>query len=311
MNPAIHGYRAYGLAIGSELHLPELPADERYMGDDSGEASLCDVNIRLGATPEHVDEFRTSSPTHEASAEHLLLRIDGVARYLVSHGRQITVDPDAAASEHDVRVFLLGTCFGALLHQRGLLVLHASGIRTAVRAALFAGPSGAGKSTLLGELLRRGYAMTVDDVAAVRVDGSGQPILLPSYPRTRMWSDAAERFGIETSGLQRTRSHMDKYERQVWDQFSADEAPLRRIYHLAGSNGDEMSVTPLEPLAVIPTLVANTYRRVLLDGLAMRRSHFDLASQVARTVPVRRVIRPDDPLRLPELADLIVTDLHT
>ena len=51
--------------------------------------------------------------------------------------------------ESDVRVFLLGSCIGALLHQRGILVLHAGAIHTDKGAVLFTGPWGIGKSTLL------------------------------------------------------------------------------------------------------------------------------------------------------------------
>lgn len=260
--------------------------------------------------PDHLDDAVVAMESYEVKPDHLLLRIPSVASYHVSHGRQIVVDAPRTSNEHDVRVFLLGTCFGALLHQRGLLVLHASGIGSDHGAAVFAGGSGAGKSTLLAELMRRGRKMMVDDVCALTFDESAEPIVMPSYPRSRMWSDAAAQLAIDVAGLPRTRAHMDKYERQVPEQFWDRVAPVRRIYHLAGSNGDALSLSAVEPLAVIRTVLDNTYRKTLLDGLGMRRHHFDLASAVARAVPVRCVIRPTDGFRLAELADLILSDLE-
>lgn len=296
---------AYGLLIESELEIPEMLAV-----DSSDSSASPDVTVRVGTVPRFLADPLSSTDAFEASKVEMLLRIDGVAHYLVSGGREIVVAPDPAASDHDVRVFLLGTCFGALLHQRGALVLHASGMGTPTGAVLFAGPSGAGKSTLLAEMLRRGFEMMVDDVCGIfATDEQDRLVVQPSYPRTRMWADTADQMGIETEGLQRTRSHMDKYERQLPDHFWAEPAPIRRIYHLAVGPGDEMSLTPVPPMVVIPLIVNSTYRRVFLDGFDIREHHFDLASRIARLVPVVHVVRPADTFRLAELADLILDDL--
>ena len=298
---ALDRHTAYGLTIESELALPEMPPAAR-VGDP-------DVVVRIGTVPDHLEGALLAAENYEASADEMLLRISGVARYLVARGNEVIVEPDLDADEHDVRVFLLGTCMGALLHQRGALVLHASGFRTSEGAVLFAGRSGAGKSTLLAEMIDRGFDMMVDDVAGVfPVDHDGL-VLQPSYPRTRMWADAAAHLGVETDGLQRTRSHMDKYERQLPDRFWDRPSPIRRIYHLAGSRGDELSLTPVPRVHVVPIIVNNTYRQVFLDGFDIRQRHFELASRVARTVPVVQVIRPADSFRLAELADLILADL--
>ena len=47
--------------------------------------------------------------------------------------------------EGDVRAYLLGTAIGALLHQRGLLPLHASAVEVNGRAVAFIAPAGHGK----------------------------------------------------------------------------------------------------------------------------------------------------------------------
>ena len=109
---------------------------------------------------------------YQATANQFLLKMDGGGRYLVQNGNEIIVEPAADSLASDVRVFLLGSCIGALLHQRGLLVIHAGAVYTEKGAVLFTGHSGCGKSTLLGELMRRGYKMMVDDVCAVTLDAS-------------------------------------------------------------------------------------------------------------------------------------------
>ena len=302
-----HWFRAYGLLFGASIPIPEMTAAD-VAGLPRGAAP--DVVIADGDFPDSLPDPVVRSRVHEVNAEALLLRVDGVGRYLVSGGREVLIDPDPAATAHDVRVYLLGTCLGALLHQRGFLVLHASGVATERGAVLFAGASGAGKSTLLAELLRRGYKMVVDDVCAVRFDAEDQPIVVPSYPRTRLWADAAAQFAIDTTNLPRTRSSWDKFERQVPEQFSDREANLTHVFCLAAPcDGGELSLERLGPIDAFTTLVENTYRGILLDGLDRRTDHFELASRAARAVEVIRVRRPAGSYGVEEVADVVVRAL--
>lgn len=301
-------FRAYQLMFASSIPIPEMISiDAEQRGGYTP-----DVVIAEGEFPDDLPEALESSAVHEANAEALLLRVAGVGRYLVRGGREILIDPDPAATAHDVRVFLLGTCLGVLLHQRGLLILHASGVASDRGALLFAGASGAGKSTLLAELLRRGYKMIVDDVCAVRFDDESRPIVIPAYPRTRLWADAAARFEVDTTNLPRTRPSWDKFERQVPDQFWAHEAFLTHVFHLADPHdGEEFLLESLPPFEAFTTLVDHTYRGILLDGLDLRASHFELASRAAGSVKVLRVRRPADSYRLVELADLVLGSLES
>jgi hypothetical protein len=300
-------YRAYGLTFLSSFPIPEMTEVDAASGHPDAEP---DVTISIGSVPDHLEDSILAGSAYETNLEQLLLRIKGVGQYLVSGGRTIVVRPVDDADRHEVRVFLLGSCIGAILNQRGFLVLHASVIGTAGGAILFAGPSGAGKSTLLGELLARGHRMMVDDVCAVRFDDTDRPIVVPSYPRTRLWASAAEKLAIDVTGLPRTRATMEKFERQVPEQYWDLEAPLARLYHLTATDTDQFSITRLTPLEAFETVLRNGYRdMMLLDGFDRRPEHFAMASKVARCAVVSRVVRPIDGFRLQELADLIEQDL--
>lgn len=301
----LHCYCAYNLIVQSEFPLPELLPMSAGDGSPERAATLPVVHIRQGDVPTGLEQATAQGVLYQASANQFLLKLDRIARYLVRNGNEIIIQPATDALASDIRVFLLGSCFGALLHQRELLVLHASGIQTERGALLFCGPSGIGKSALLGELLKRGYPMVVDDVCAVTVDGTGQPMVLPAYPRTRLWADSAKALQIDTEGLERTRPTMEKYERQLPDQFFDQPTPLRHIYHLTTHNQDDMRLEPLPPIQTFNAVLHNTYRYGFLDGLALRRPHFQLVSAVAGQVGVTRVARPSGRFTLQVLADAI------
>jgi hypothetical protein len=294
-------YTAYQLNIHAEFPIPEFPA-----GDETAPP---DVVIRLGALPAKLENVTGKGVVYQAAANKFLLTLQDLASYLVQNGNEIIVEPAPDSLDSDVRVFLLGSCIGALLHQRGILVIHAGAVYTEKGAVLFTGPSGVGKSTLLGELLRRGYKMMVDDVCGVVLDAAGIPLVLPGYPRTRLWSDSAEKLEQDVHEMVRTRPNMEKFERQAAEQYWDQPAPLRRIYLLSASNKDELYLKPAPRIHTFQIVLHNTYRQQFLDGLELRAPHFNLISAVAKQTGVTHVTRPVQPFRLTELADLIEQDL--
>jgi hypothetical protein len=214
-------YAAFGLNLSSELELPELPA--------ATTDAVPDVRIRLGPVPERLPDAQAGGVLYQTAPARFLLALEHT-RFLVQDGSDIRFDRLEQRPEQ-LRVFLLGSCLGALLHQRGLLPLHGSAIRTPRGAVVFLGHSGAGKSTLLGAMLQRGHALLADDVAAVRITGEGQPLVEPAIPRLRLWADSAERLGYLPALLQQEQPELEKYILPP-PEFAPGAAPLHRIYVL-------------------------------------------------------------------------------
>lgn len=290
-------YKTYELILHSEFPIPEfIPYP----------AEVADVTLRYGEVPEQLETIEGRGVLYQANARQFLLKLDDIAHYLVQNGNEIIVSPRGTVA--DMRVFLLGSALGALLHQRGLLVLHAAAFYTPAGAVLLCGVSGAGKSTLLNELLRRGYPMLVDDVCGVAI-AADQPLVLPGYPRTRLWLDSAKHLGQSVEGLERTRPSLEKYERQVPEHYWDQPAPLQKIYLLTAHNQDAIELEAIPRLQGFGVVTHNTYRYQFLEGLAMQAPHFKLVAAVAQRVPVARVTRPSGSFLLTELADAIEQDL--
>ena len=172
-----HIYRSSGLRLVSEIALPGLILDPDCDDD-------FDVVVRYGPVPESLPGAVAVGPTWQILDGTFLVTIPGVARFLLTGGREIVVELIPGSTPQDVAIFLIGTVFGILLHQREHIVLHASAVRVGAKAVLFCGASGAGKSTIAAALGGHGFPLVTDDVCAVALDGEKGPVVLPDGAST-------------------------------------------------------------------------------------------------------------------------------
>ena len=293
-------YYAFGLNIESEIECPLLIA---------GDGSAPDLAIRLGDVPHELSQAQERESIYQISTGRLLLKIDKVARYLVSDGREITVEPHSTAAEKDVRLFLLGSAMGALLHQRGVWPLHGSAVANRNGAVLFVGDSGSGKSTMAGAFHQRGFQALSDDVCAITEGDNGTIQVWPAIPRIRLWTDSVLKLGGEPNQLTRTRDSLDKYELSL-QQFGLGPVKVQVVYAMYTSDAQEaVRLILLKGFDKLQELTTNTYRLPFLAGMQLAPQHFQQAQALARQARVVRITRPRQPFLLDELADMIERDL--
>jgi len=274
-------YELFGLRVRSAIALPELvPAD----GDGPS-----DVAIRIDKLRpfegELVDNF-------VIVAEGAVLNVPGAGRYLIRDGREIIVDADPEGSLRHLRLYLLGSAFGALLHQRNLLPLHGNSIEIGGRAVAFLGHSGAGKSTMAAWFHDRGFEILADDVCVVTFDGE-VPMAQPGIPRLRMWRDALEASGRSAEGYDLSFDDAEKYNVPTRIRKGTGPIELGAIYLLKRAEEDAESgrIERLRGVEALDALVANTYRGAYVPMMGGTQRHLASCLALVRTVPVFAVHR--------------------
>ena len=263
--PAV--YRAFGLRIASEIALPELPFDPLDDGQDA------DVAIRRGRVPPSLVGARLPHPAIQVTDADVLITVDP-GRYLITAGRTIWVDAAPDASGRDLRLHLLGTALGALLHQRAILPLHANAIDLGRVAIAIAGPAGAGKSSLAAAFQARGRAVLCDDVCAVRFE-AGEAVALPGIARIKLWRDTLEGLAIDRAGLERVADGMDKYSLPTPAATIRRALPLTRLYVLSDQPASAATFAPLTGAAAMSAVIGNIYRWPLAQAMGMAKAQFD------------------------------------
>lgn len=245
-------YWSYGLKIESDFLLPEL---ELVTVEDKP-----DIIIRKGIVPPTLEDAIEKGVRFEASTDKFLLKIDNIAKFYVTKGTEIIVQPYNGSDDADIRVFLLSSVFAALLDQRGCLVLHGACIEIDGKGILFTGFSGTGKSTLAAAFYKKGYRILADEICAINFSQTGIPIAIPSFPKLNIWKDAAEKLGLDISSLFPIRRKLKKYMLDVKEQFSKVPVPVSIIYLLTPDNNKELSITEIIDSYKTNIITYNAYR---------------------------------------------------
>ena len=292
-----HKYSVYGLTVESAIPCPGLSPGE----------GPTDATVRFGTVARH-PEASAAGVLYRTHDGAFVFALDGIARFLVTGGREIIVEPAPRVDHDTVRIFLLGSAFGALLHQRGVLPLHASAVEIDGRCVAFAGPSGYGKSTLAAAFHRRGHPLVSDDVLAVEARGADPPLAYPGLPEIKLWEDALDKLEISAEGLRRIRPELAKSRLPIADRHQKP-LPLSRVYLLTLRQADGIEIEPVAGMIKLEALAEVTYRRRFVDDLGGQREHFELCVAVSRHVALRKVSRPRTGSMLDDLVTRIEEDL--
>ena len=274
-------YRVFGLRVQSEIALPEL-----VEGHGGG---LPDVIIKLGKLPLIGGERMRGFAVTPTGA---MLDVPKAARYLIRNGSEIIVDPDPDGSERHLRLYLLGSAFGAILHQRRLLPLHANSIDIGGRAVAFMGRSGAGKSTMAAWFHDRGFDVLADDVCVITFN-DGRPMAHPGIPRLRMWRDALEASGRSAEAYQLAFDDAEKYNVPTRLRDATKSVELAAAYLLNKPDPDRTRpfIERLAGIEALEGLISNTYRGAYVRMLGRTHEHLSSCLLLAKLIPVFAVNR--------------------
>lgn len=294
-------YLLGGITFVSELALPELTPVQRE------QPSPHPVTIRVGHVPALLSGAVRLDAYHSASATRYLLDIPGVARFLVSDGREIVVAPAPDALLSDVRSYLIGSVFVVLCQQRGLLPLHASAVYSEAGVLAFVGNSGQGKSTLAAHLAQRGYPVVADDICLIDTGKEGLVQVTPTAPWLKLWRNSLETLGARPEGLARVFSDDDKY--RLPNTADLREAPLGKLIFIeTADESNPASATVMEDLSrleALPLLMSLVHHAWLLEATGQREQTFLRCSRVLSQATAHRLIRPWGLDHLDSTLDLI------
>jgi hypothetical protein len=241
----------------------------------------------------------------------LLFNADG-SRLRV-HWRQASAD--AAAFWEDLSAWVLDAALGFAARLRGWPVLHGNVIVAGGRAIGLLGHKGTGKSTLAAAFLAAGCPLLADDHVVLKPEGAAF-LAQPGPPRLRLWPNSLPVLSAQADDLSRAYSYLEK--RLVDLAPGADgplprhhgaPLPLRALYILEPRDPerDAPAIESLPPAAALHQALVFRWSRVPLAP-EQSAAEFAALAQLARAIPIRRVLRPDGLNTLGQVARAIRED---
>ena len=286
-------YRVSGLSVASEIDLPGLiaavPSARRR--SRSG-AARCRKACRSQTA---------SGPTWQIAGKQFLMRIPDIARFLLNDGSEIVVAPESEASAADIPIFILGTVFGILLHQREQIVLHASAVRVNGKAVLFCGPSGAGKSTLAAALAQRGYPLVTDDFCTLTADGAGAPLVHPDGRQLKLWAQAIERLDLAQQRGERVRAKPGEILRRAERGFHRAAGARRGLCVARGAAAARAGDRTAERGRRGAVAAAQRLSALLVRRMDQKANYFHAATTIANVAGIFHLTRALDFAKMPDV----------
>lgn len=275
-------YSIYHLNISSGI-----PLTEPFQESHPAEGFEPDIII---STEPHISTPEPKPWFEVVGEQHVRLRIEDQAIIEIKEGQHIRVQMRHPADESLIRLYLLGSAMGCILHQRGLIPLHISTVCINGQAWGFTAPSGTGKSTLAARLHHfAGCPMVSDDVAALYLI-DGQPFVAGGPPLMKLQPEFAALFTDATiSPIPYPESN--KLKVQPKNAFIQGLVPLAGIVVLERDETQPKGSLEIEPLRGAEAFMGAReaiYRHQMGLAMSSQAHMFNKLTELTTHVPFYR-----------------------
>jgi hypothetical protein len=319
-------YQVSGLNILSDTPFPEL-YPRTVEPCDSPDGLLVQLSARAteNAFPHphwFLDQHLENGQPWMARAKNddgYLLRYHGLADFwLDRRGREVTCCArTAGVSDLTIRALLLDHVLPLALSLRGKYALHAAAVVTQQGVCAFSGDSGIGKSTMAASLSLVGNRFLTDD--CLILEDRGTIVAAPAHPSIKLCDDALETLMPMAKDTEPVADYTSKRRVRLAvseKEFWTGSHPLARIYFLvrgeeaaARSPGALPAIERLSPREAFVELVNYSIRLDSTDHEMLFRE-FQFTERLARSVPTRRLLMPEDLRSLEAARRIIDADLE-
>ena len=302
MNPTLHQYSAYGVAIASEWPLALPERRDRA-------AHLTAVEFADGTA----DDFADVTSDADESWFHCRLLPD-CSTYLrwskfyefrvQADGSRILCRPLHETDRTVLQNFLFGQALSFALVHQGLEPLHAGVVRIEDTAIGLLGDCTFGKSTLVASFVRAGHRVVTDDLLMIARE-NGQTLACAGTGRIKLNPDSARVFlndaraGEPLNPLTTKRSFPLRS-----DEQQPTPLPLTHLFVLPTPaerrQSTSIDIQPLSRPALFHELIKNTFNVEVFTRSRLERQ-FASAARLAADVGGFRARYPEGLEHLPEI----------
>jgi hypothetical protein len=263
-----------------------------------------DVSIVFGKNPTHISNIKNKGVLFESSPSDFLLNVSDIGSFRVQDGRSITIQPNPRANNLDISLLLISSVFPAIVHQLGKLPFHGSCIDSSNGSIIICGDSSSGKSSIAASFALQNCHILSDDMSVIDCKLSNNPIVYSGVPYLKLWKDVITYLRI-SQPLDRVRSNVNKYYYPLSNFDPKYSNRLSYIICLERTNYNQLKIRLVDGIDKFKALTKYIHRKAYTSSNDAYKNQFKILSSIANHVPVYIIERPESPLDIYRVKDLI------
>ncbi len=259
------------------------------------------VKITAVAAARKVEAPSYFSANWQVNAGEFSMQVEEVGSFYAAGGAEAEYSVLQGADPGWVRLYLNGQVAVALMHQRGMMTLHASSFVHNGKGVMILGESGAGKSSLTASFAIGGAGLLTDDITPVVMKDT-RPHIMALHESIRIRKNTAEQLNIDGSLLREAESGTGKQYMKAGVGNVAHH-PLDVILRVEVGDVDAPVIEEPLPAEKFSFLRSEICMSELLAGMAeTETAYLHQLVRIIEEVPFARVVRP---------AGIKIADLHS
>ncbi len=237
------------------------------------------------------------------------MTVKNVGHFYACNGKKIEYSPDEKTDAASIELYMNGSVYGAILHQRQILPLHGSSFIFNRSGVMLCGDSGAGKSSLTTSFCLNGGEFLTDDVTPILFNEK-KPVIWPKSGKIKLWDDSLQQFEKEKNDLTKIRPEDEKYYFEI-ESNQTEAYPLNTILILQVTDDDEVSFEEVQKVEAFSYLHKEIYRREYLFAMPETESaYLKKISSICEQVTITKVQRPQT-ISIHKMREIIENHLQT
>jgi hypothetical protein len=219
------------------------------------------------------------------------LDLEGIAWFYANNGNQIELISHLPDSQSVIELYLNGSVYGAILHQRKTLPLHGSCFQYQGLGVMICGESGVGKSSLTASFCLSGANFLTDDVTPILFN-RGKPHIWGVSDRIKLWSDSLLQLNQKEEGLERIFPRQGKFYFPI-ESDNEMVLLLNHVFIIQIHDEPTIWAQPLRGVEKFAALRKEIYRSEYLEGMPeSERAYLEQIIAMSQAVSVTKVFRP-------------------
>lgn len=253
---------------------------------------LSDVKIRKVSLAPIIKEPTYADNFWQMNQNEFTMQVTGVGSFYACNGNEVLYAPEPGVPQETLELYLNGSVYGAILHQRKILPLHGSSFVYDGKGILVCGDAGAGKSSVTASFVFNGAGFLTDDVTpmVVRED---MPLIMALSDSIKLWDDTLTYLNIKKKGLRKIAPDTDKFYYPVIKGVT-EYFPLDMVFIISAGHDNGISFREVSGAEKFVALRKEIYRWEFLEGMKENeKAYFRTLSVIASVVRVFDVMRTD------------------